>query len=294
MVYPIYDVVLQDDTEGIYALSLVSEPAIEREFIAHQNKVKLFHASEDFKYLTGPILIPNQLILRKAEDGSYFYIRYSKEVIKQLRDKFFENSFHKNLNLEHDSNRKVNGTIVESYLVKADQATDLIPEGTFMVTVKPSIKIDNEFLSKFKGFSIEAVVNLIKTDMSKKLKQSQIVASLEDGTMVVWDDQTFEIWYEADMTPLPDGEYTFSDGTVITVVNGIIQTAKNPTNTPNDDLIDELKKELQQLKTELSKIKEDIKKIGGEPAVLTKKEVKQANDQNVLLSILKNKSKNIK
>lgn len=52
---------------------------------------------------------------------------------------------------------------------------------------------------------------------------------LNDGTLLYFDSETIEVgtavFLDEDLSnPAPDGEYTLADGTVITVVNGVVET----------------------------------------------------------------------
>lgn len=255
MEFPIIDAALDDYVAGQDGLAIVDEPAIEEEMISHQHDIKLYQFKEGNRYLTGPVLIPGQLILRKHPDtGQYFYLRYSKEVIKDLRDKFFENGFHNRLNLNHDSTQKIDATIVQSQISEED--SNGLPAGTLYVTVKPKFKLTDEFLAKFRGFSIEAHIKL-KHNNNMQVKQELLIAKLSDGTGIVQDESTLEIQYEADMNPLPDGEYELEDKTIIKVVNGLIQKeeiAEDVIIESNDnmEMMQSLVKRLDEMEVKLS------------------------------------------
>ena len=81
-----------DDLTGVYAVSLVDQPAIEVDWIK-LGKVEefFFSAHKDKQMLFGPLLIPNKLILRKASDGELFNIMFDAETIQIIADKYNEN-----------------------------------------------------------------------------------------------------------------------------------------------------------------------------------------------------------
>ena len=72
--YETYELILKDEEDGTFALSLVSEPAIMQDFVwlNKDGKVEVKFASvdEDKHLIVGPILIPNLKILRLKEDGT--------------------------------------------------------------------------------------------------------------------------------------------------------------------------------------------------------------------------------
>lgn len=324
MEFIVYDASLDEQELGLRAVSVVNDPAIEKTFKAHQNIIKI--TQSDYKYLTGPILIPEQLILRHDTKLGYFYLKYSKEIIKELRDRFMQNGLLKSIDLEH-SGQNIPATIVEMYMTK--EATDELPEGTLMISVKPDFEITDEFLNNFKGFSIDAIVNLKKTNLTEmNIKQMMINAKLMDGTLLVIDDETGEIYYASDMRPLPTGQYTLDTNEVIDVVDGIIKKEEDNMENENPEVIVEQVKieDFKALQTELESMKlmlanvpalinennnkiiekiellqskvteqeKELVKIGAEPAVETETPITSASDVPMVLQILQRKNKNKK
>lgn len=332
--FPVYEAFLDSETLGIQHYSYVLEPAIEAEFEAHMSSEKLteqLYSITDYKYLTGPLLIPNQKILRHGDEG-YFYVKYSAEVIKELRDKMFENGFQNEVNIEHNTEKKAGTTLVQSQL--AEDEYKGLPAGTWQITVKPKFKITDEFLSHFKGFSIGAKIK-IKNTNKMEVKQGIVNAKLVDGTPIIWDDETLEIWLEADMTYLPTGEYELEDGTKLNVIDGFIQKEVVEETTPMsdnkemvamqnaitnltfkvnefDNILNTLNKELEvrqnkvveleskivELNQKLVEQGETIKVIGAEPKVVEKeKPVTKPNSvhemaHSKMMTVLENRNKN--
>ena len=153
----VYDAVLDEETEGILAISLVDYPAIGKNFMYFSKtpQVKL----SDKHIITGPILIPEKLILRRDEDGSEYYIRFSKKVIQELCSKMLIDGTFRNNTLMHLPGY-VDGLVpLEIYLAKPGSEW---PEGSLIV----SYKVTSEKLWKeikdgtFRGFSIESLLEL--------------------------------------------------------------------------------------------------------------------------------------
>lgn len=322
MEFIVYDAELDEQELGMRAVSVVNDPAIEKPFKAHQNIIKI--TQSDYKYLTGPILIPDQLILRHDPELGYFYLKYSKEVIKELRDRFMQNGLLKSIDLEH-SGESIPATIVEMYMTK--EATNELPEGTLMISVKPDFEITEEFLNNFKGFSIDAIIKLKQTNLQAdmEVKQMMINAKLIDGTLLVIDEETNEIMYASDMTKLPTGTYTLDNGEVIEVEDGIIKKEteimenENPVELVTMEDFNALKNELEAMKIMManvpalinensnsiiekiellqSKVTENEKeliKIGAEPSVEVETPITNASDVPMVLQILQRKNKNKK
>ena len=155
----VYNAVLVEETEGILAISLVDYPAIEKNFMYFsKTPVKQIKLS-DKHIITGPILIPEKLIYRRDEDGTEYYIKFSKEVIQELCSKMLIDGTFLNNTVMHLPGY-VDGLVpLEIYLAKPGSEW---PEGSLIV----SYKVTSEKLWKeikdgtFRGFSIESLLEL--------------------------------------------------------------------------------------------------------------------------------------
>lgn len=155
------------EESGVFAISLVDEPAIEADFIAlskqiEEKPIKFEKVDGEKRILRGPALIPNKTIFRKGDETNY-YVFFSKETIRKTAELFMKKKAQGEATLHHEM--KLNGlTVVESWIVEDTQKDKSalhdfkVPEGTWMV----SMKVDNdevweEFVKsgEVKGFSIE-------------------------------------------------------------------------------------------------------------------------------------------
>ena len=152
-----------DELNGIEAISVVENPAIEENFIfLKAEEVKLAEVDKEKRILMGAALIPNKPIYRKNKEEE-FYIFFSKETVVQASQLYLKGGKQGNATLEHQKDIK-GMTVVESWLVE-DEVHDKsrkyglnMPLGTWMV----SMKVDNDEIwndyvktGKVKGFSIE-------------------------------------------------------------------------------------------------------------------------------------------
>tara|TARA_R110000823_G_scaffold315684_1_gene449708 strand:+ start:22775 stop:23371 length:597 start_codon:yes stop_codon:yes gene_type:complete len=159
----------EENQDGVFAISLVEQPAIESDFIAlskQEKRVEVQFATQDKEkqLLTGAVLIPNKQILRvDKETGDDYYVYFSKETINKASQLFMMNNYQSNHTLHHKSDLK-NLTVVESWI--KDNPIDKsvrygfgkLPEGTWFVSVKVNDKAiwdDWVKTGKVKGFSIE-------------------------------------------------------------------------------------------------------------------------------------------
>jgi hypothetical protein len=118
--YEIYELVLKDQEDSVFALSLVNEPAIMQNFVyfGKEGKVEVKFATVDEEQHTivGPILIPNLKIIRVKEDGTPYYVTFSKDTVKQIAQKYIKDNNANNVTLEHE--KPTNGvSLVESWIV---------------------------------------------------------------------------------------------------------------------------------------------------------------------------------
>ncbi len=155
-----------DSTSGVYAASLVTDPAIQETFIALAENVKhTFNTDTHKQILTGPLIIPNQLIYRRKPTGEEYYVYFSAETIEKIQHKFFKSGFQSNTTHQHLLPLSGN-TIVESWIVTdpdVDKSKALgfnLQAGTWMISVKIDDKNywDSEVMTgNIKGFSLEGL-----------------------------------------------------------------------------------------------------------------------------------------
>lgn len=166
----------KDDEAGVYAISIVGDPAIEANFISlsKDNEVRFEKVDEDKRILRGPVLIPNKMIYRRQGDREY-NVFFSQDTIRKTSEMFFKNKAQDKSTLEHKL--ALNGmTVVESWIVEDPEKDKSaihnfgVPQGTWMA----SIKVDNDEVwqdiiktGKAKGFSIEGYF-AEKTELSSE------------------------------------------------------------------------------------------------------------------------------
>jgi len=163
----LYELVIEDENiDGIFAISLVQDPAIEADFVYFDKEKVLFSSVDDEQRLVmGAILIPNKKILRIDGEGKPYYVFFKPETIKKLSEMYLKNKYTDKATLEH--NQKINGvTLVESW-IKESASKDKsalynlnAPVGSWVGTFKiDNDKIWNDYVKTgdVKGFSIEGL-----------------------------------------------------------------------------------------------------------------------------------------
>jgi hypothetical protein len=172
---------------GVYAISVVEQPAIGVDFVAlsEQHNVKF---KEDFRgLLYGALLIPDQLIYRRNDEtDEEYYVKYSKDTIRAIAYNYLKQANQNNATVEHA--KVVDGvSLVETWIIEGenDKSKNFgfdLPEGTWF----GCMKVDNEEVKKqiqnkeVLGFSIEG--NFIAEKemyLSKHEEFAAILAEIE-------------------------------------------------------------------------------------------------------------------
>lgn len=194
--FKIIELILDDELElnGIEAISVVENPAIESDFIALKSQdVKLAEVNAEKRLLMGALLIPNKPIYRRNGEDEY-YIYFSKDTVLKASQKYLMNNNQHNATMEHQYD--ISGlTLVESWIVE-DEVHDKsrkygldVPVGTWMGSVKVNNdEVWNDYVKtgKVKGFSIEGYfVDKMERpnenlEMSEDKKAEEIISKLRD------------------------------------------------------------------------------------------------------------------
>lgn len=185
---PIYNCSVSDQDEtGIYAMSFVDDPANMRKFVTlnKARKVKM-HTDAKKQVLTGPILLPGQMIYRNDEYGEY-YMTFSAEEIEKIAAKMVK-SYSAIFTTTHNHNYKtVEGCqLVELWIVKdpkTDKSAALGIEGITAGTMMVSYKINNSdywreevMTGNVTGFSLEGFFNVNQINMATPKKAANKAA----------------------------------------------------------------------------------------------------------------------
>ena len=176
----------KEDLQGVEAISIVENPAIESDFVALKSEeVKLAEVDKEKRILMGAVLIPEKPIYRRNGEDEY-YIYFSKDTVVKASQLFLKKGNQGNSTLEHS--KQIEGlTVVESWIVE-DLTKDKsalynlsVPVGTWMASVKvDNDEIWNDYVKtgKVKGFSLEghfADQLEKKKELSKVLTEDEVL-----------------------------------------------------------------------------------------------------------------------
>jgi hypothetical protein len=175
----LFELILEDEEDGVFANSLVAAGAIERDFVYFSNEVLFAEVSDEKRLVAGPMLIPNKKILRMTEDGERYYVYFSEQTIEDVARKFMKNGFGREVTLEHGD--KTSGVyLTELWLVeqptkdKSNLYGFTLPKGTLFAVYK----VENEQVwqkvkdGTFNGYSIEGLFEHRKSDLKLSLEKA--------------------------------------------------------------------------------------------------------------------------
>ena len=196
----IRELVISDDSEelAIDAISLVSAPAIEQDFVYFSNKknnLTFAKIDEEKRMLVSPALIPNKQIFRyDPNTDSEYYVYFSPETVRKASELYLKHNNHHKATYEHQD--RVSGVLtVESWIKEGDSDKSKLygydlPNGTWFV----KMKITNDDLwekvkaGELKGLSIEGYFTDKMEKMSEKAPtDEEILSALNE---IIKENQT--------------------------------------------------------------------------------------------------------
>ena len=209
----IFELMLVDDEDGVFANSFVHSGAIEKDFVFFGKEEMFFKSVNDEKRLVaGPLLVPNKKILRVDGEGKRYFVYFTPETIEKIARKFMKDGNGHEVTLEH-GDKKVNDIYLTESWIVAQSAKDksnlynfTLPIGTWFGVYK----VENDEVwekvkdGTFRGYSIEGLFEHRKSD---------IKLALEKGIDELTEDEAKEILKTIHSMLMPGVELaeTFAD-----------------------------------------------------------------------------------
>lgn len=192
----LYELKIEDDSDEIFAISLVENPAIESDFVFFgKEEIQFARVDEEQRKIIGPILIADKKILRVDGEGQPYHVFLSKETVKRLAQNYLSKKYTDKATLEHEKPIKgvslVESWIKEGSFDKSNKYGLNLPDGTWVGVFsvdksKEGDKIWNDYVKtgKVKGFSIEGsfthnLVHASQLDESIMVKDITELSSVE-------------------------------------------------------------------------------------------------------------------
>jgi len=168
---------LEDET-SVFAVGLVLQPAIERNWQTFSEDEKPIEhkftvVDEEKKILGGFLIVSEQPIYRRDEDGTEYYVKFTAESISKIVNKLAKSGKPLSFNLNHDDNLQVKGAYLLSHFIIDSKLGMKTPDG---FTPAPDgswfgyVKIEDDAVwnmakkGEIKGFSVEGYFNDKKVD----------------------------------------------------------------------------------------------------------------------------------
>ena len=297
-----YEAVYNEDSLGVYAISLVDSPATGEMFVAfnedEQKEIKLAEVDKEERILLGLVLAPNQPILRSSSDGEIFTVQFNEETIKSLAYAFQTNNNQSNSTIQHEGKNIQGVTFVEQWIIedpKMDKSVNFgleYPKGSWLAMMKvDNDEVWNDYVKtgKVKGFSIDAMVKFKEIEESN-INQNQIQMSKEESFFQAMKKE-FKLAFSSSEEKKEDAVEVKADEVVAEVVEEVKEEAvevkseteevveeviEEPIALSKDELIEfstmvatEVKKQVDEIKLEFSKetelLKEEIVKLQAIP-----------------------------
>jgi hypothetical protein len=189
MSLPIYELLVSEDEDAVVDyVALVDRPAIQKDFMAFNERQRFSVLSEERRIVAGPAMIPDMPIYRNTKDMGEFYVVFSKATIEQAAQIFFRNGYQNNVNLMHQNTQVPGGiTFYQSFIsdptvgIAPMKGFEDLPEGTWFMVAK----VDNPEVwqqvkdGTFKGFSVEGVFGMKPAQLEMSEEEKKIAEIME-------------------------------------------------------------------------------------------------------------------
>lgn len=199
-----------DDDSGVFAISLVSDPAIEKDFIMLSKEIKL-SVNEEKRMVTGAILIPDLPILRLTADNEPYHIFFSKDTVEKVSQKYLADHNQESVTLEHQVD--VSDVVMVESWIKSDDTHDKTialgvdaPLGSWVGSFKVNNeKVWNDIIKTgmVKGFSIEGLFKQNEVSQSKpeKMEKDNLLDKIKE-LVLGKEEAPVEMATQAEVTEL--------------------------------------------------------------------------------------------
>jgi hypothetical protein len=201
----LYELILdnsEDADSGVFALSLVQNPAIEANWVyfSKEGKAQIQFATidNDKRTIVAPVLIPDLQILRiDSETGEEYKVYFTKETVEQLAQKYLKDGYQNKATYEHSETIDGDVTVVESWVSKSatkDKSSlyfnRSFPVGTWFVTMKVN---DEQLWQEYvktgvvKAISLEGIFDhkLVKASKMESIMEKEIDELTEEEATIV-------------------------------------------------------------------------------------------------------------
>ena len=129
-----------------------------------RNNARLnFSIDNEKRIVAGPLMIPNQMILRRNQNNEPYYVFFSKDTVKRIQERFNKEMNINNTDTQHDGNVHTENVLLEQWIVESNihdkskfYGFDRLPLGTWFGVYKINNDEDWERIKsgELRGFSV--------------------------------------------------------------------------------------------------------------------------------------------
>lgn len=181
---PVYKATITDEETGMFAISLVDDPAVESNFLYFNDDKKPMYFSvqdEEKRIVRGVIMEANKLIYRRDESGYEYYIMFDEDTIRLMAQKYLKDGFQNNVDTMHNGNLEEGVELVQWFI--SDKENGVNPAG-FEDIADHSLFAEFHVLNDeiwasikdqtFKGFSLAGFFTPVPVEMHKHTDLDEI------------------------------------------------------------------------------------------------------------------------
>lgn len=256
---PIYKATVTNEETGVYCISLVDDPAVEKDWLYfNENKKPMTFAvqDEEKRIIRGLIMECDKLIYRRDDSGYEYYITFDAQTIRTLAQKYLKDGFQNNVDTMHND-QLVEGVELVQWFI-SDKEHGVNPEGFEDVndhSLYAEFHVLNDEIwdqvkdGTFKGFSLAGIFEPVKVEMNKNKKSdtkkmsklerirtalqgilAQFARVSTDKALLEWDGEddlavgvkVHGIDEEGNSYDLEDGEYRTDEAIVYVIKEGAV------------------------------------------------------------------------
>lgn len=181
MEIPIFDITISDLTDGIQCVSIVEDPAMETDLLYFEKQDKKLNFSIQSEHcIMGVLIKADTPIYRYDNVMGEYYVNFTKDVIKELAEKYVSDNLLNAVSLHHNG-KLIEGIQLREIFIKDSSKginpsnfTD-VPEGSLFATFHIT---DNELwetVQRLGGFSIELLSEIKLQEYSEAKDELELL-----------------------------------------------------------------------------------------------------------------------
>lgn len=184
---PIYKAMITSEDTGMYCISLVDEPAVEKDWLYFKDEKKPMKFSvqdEDKRIIRGLVMECDKPIYRRNGDYEY-YILFDEPTIRLMAQKYLKDGFQESVDTMHNDKLEEGVELVQWFI--SDKEHGINPEGFEDVndhSLFAEFKVTNDDIwdnvksGTYKGFSLAGVFEPVPVEMKKT--ETNVLNDIED------------------------------------------------------------------------------------------------------------------